>query len=59
METAGSVVQDLCSALGIEELESTAHFPVEMDALQTTLEQVRLPVERHRALCGPVPNSPW
>lgn len=41
METAGNVVQDMCSSLGIEELESTAHFPVELDALQATLEQVR------------------
>jgi hypothetical protein len=40
MELAGELVQDLCKYLGLEELESTANFPAEMDSLRTVLAQV-------------------
>lgn len=41
MELAGELVQDLCKYLGLEELESSAIFPAEMDSLRTVLAQAR------------------
>eukprot|EP00928_Gymnodinium_smaydae_P046709 TRINITY_DN31132_c0_g1_i1.p1 TRINITY_DN31132_c0_g1~~TRINITY_DN31132_c0_g1_i1.p1 ORF type:complete len:723 (-),score=166.02 TRINITY_DN31132_c0_g1_i1:61-2229(-) len=39
-EVAGEIVQDLCTYLGVEELESTAHFPEEMDKFKSVLMKV-------------------
>jgi len=40
MELAGEVLQDLCAALQISELESTAEFPQEMEAFRAILLKV-------------------
>jgi len=40
METAGEIVQDLSSHIGITELESTADFPYEMEAFRNVLLKV-------------------
>jgi len=40
MEVAGEIIQDLVMALGIAELESTAHFPVEMERFKQILHMV-------------------
>lgn len=41
MDLAGELVQDLCRYLGLDELESTATFPNEMDSLRSVLSKVR------------------
>jgi len=40
METAGEMVQDLCSFLQVTELESSANFPAEMEKFQQVLTRV-------------------
>eukprot|EP00931_Biecheleriopsis_adriatica_P103076 TRINITY_DN77962_c0_g1_i1.p1 TRINITY_DN77962_c0_g1~~TRINITY_DN77962_c0_g1_i1.p1 ORF type:complete len:719 (+),score=177.27 TRINITY_DN77962_c0_g1_i1:174-2330(+) len=40
IETAGEMVQDLCSFLQVTELESSANFPSEMDKFQQVLMRV-------------------
>uniref|UniRef100_A0A7S0L2Q7 Bardet-Biedl syndrome 2 protein homolog n=1 Tax=Coccolithus braarudii TaxID=221442 RepID=A0A7S0L2Q7_9EUKA len=40
MELAGEVLQDLCSSLGITELESVAEFPLEMEKFREVLLKV-------------------
>ncbi|CAE7193575.1 bbs2 [Symbiodinium natans] len=40
METAGEMVQDLCSFLQVTELESSANFPSEMERFQQVLTRV-------------------
>ena len=40
LELAGEVLQDLCSALQVVELESLAEFPVEMEAFRSVLLRV-------------------
>lgn len=41
MEVAGEVVQDMCSYLGVSELEAVAEFPYEMEAFRNVLLQVQ------------------
>lgn len=41
MDLAGELVQDLCRYLGLDELESTATFPNEMESLRSVLSKVR------------------
>eukprot|EP00245_Coleochaete_scutata_P017419 TRINITY_DN8533_c0_g1_i1.p1 TRINITY_DN8533_c0_g1~~TRINITY_DN8533_c0_g1_i1.p1 ORF type:complete len:185 (-),score=41.30 TRINITY_DN8533_c0_g1_i1:105-590(-) len=45
METAGEVIQSLCSTLGISQLQSTADFPLELEAFKGVLSRV----EEHNA----------
>jgi Bardet-Biedl syndrome 2 protein len=40
LETAGDMVQDLCSFMNIQELESVADFPVEMEELKSVIKKV-------------------
>jgi len=40
IELAGEVLQDLCAALGVTELESTADFPQEMEGFRAVLLKV-------------------
>lgn len=40
IEVAGEMVQDLCSYLQVNELESTAHFPDEMEKFKSVLMKV-------------------
>lgn len=40
IEIAGEIVQDLCSFLAVTELESTAHFPDEMENFKEVLTKV-------------------
>jgi len=40
MEVAGELVQDLCRYLKLDELESTASFPQEMESFRTVLSLV-------------------
>eukprot|EP01112_Ceratiomyxa_fruticulosa_P008405 TRINITY_DN2178_c0_g3_i1.p1 TRINITY_DN2178_c0_g3~~TRINITY_DN2178_c0_g3_i1.p1 ORF type:complete len:691 (+),score=149.61 TRINITY_DN2178_c0_g3_i1:135-2207(+) len=39
-EAAGDIIQDLATYLGVQELESTAHFPTDMEAFRHLLTQV-------------------
>jgi hypothetical protein len=40
MEVAGDIVQDLCSFINVQDLESLAEFPVEMEELKTVIKKV-------------------
>merc|ERR1719389_1109996 len=40
MEVAGDIIQDFCAALQIDELESTASFPEEMEKFKSVLMKV-------------------
>lgn len=40
MEVAGDIIQDMASYLGIGELQSSAVFPVELEAFQDVLTKV-------------------
>merc|ERR1712176_757761 len=40
IEVAGEMIQDLCAYLQVTELESTAHFPDEMDKFKSVLLKV-------------------
>mmetsp|Transcript_23820 Transcript_23820/g.38039 ORF Transcript_23820/g.38039 Transcript_23820/m.38039 type:complete len:713 (-) Transcript_23820:128-2266(-) len=40
IEVAGEIVQDLCTFLQVNELESTAHFPDEMEKFRSVLMKV-------------------
>jgi Bardet-Biedl syndrome 2 protein len=40
IEVAGEIVQDLCTFLQVTELESTAHFPEEMEKFRSVLMKV-------------------
>merc|ERR1719473_1537334 len=40
LEVAGEMIQDFCSSLQVTELESTAHFPDEMEKFKSVLMKV-------------------
>lgn len=40
IDIAGDIIGDLCEFLGVEELESTAHFPFVMEQFNNLLQQV-------------------
>lgn len=40
MEVAGDIIQDLCSFMNIQELESYADFPKEMEELKDVIKKV-------------------
>ena len=47
IELAGEVLQDLCAALQLTEIESTADFPQEMEAFRAVMLKVCNGMARH------------
>jgi Bardet-Biedl syndrome 2 protein len=42
IELAGEIVQDLCNFMNLTELQTSAEFPMEMDKLKASIENIEL-----------------